>query len=81
MSRRHYAVRALQDTTPEAAAITTVSDLVTSDLPQDESGLRVQVDGWVRNIRKSSAVRFVDVSDGSTTLPMQAVVKKDQAKE
>jgi aspartyl/asparaginyl-tRNA synthetase len=34
------------------------------------------VNGWVRNVRKSSAVRFIDISDGSSMKPVQAVVDK-----
>ncbi|GAB0136186.1 hypothetical protein EsDP_00004498 [Epichloe bromicola] len=36
----------------------------------------VEVCGWVRSVRKSSGVRFVDVTDGSSMRPVQAVVDK-----
>ncbi|KAL7797347.1 hypothetical protein V8C37DRAFT_399953 [Trichoderma ceciliae] len=39
----------------------------------------VQVCGWVRSVRKSSSVRFVDITDGSSMRPMQAVVDKSLA--
>ncbi|EQL03788.1 Aminoacyl-tRNA synthetase, class II (D/K/N)-like protein [Ophiocordyceps sinensis CO18] len=39
----------------------------------------VEVCGWVRSVRKSSAVRFVDVTDGSSMRPVQAVVDKKQS--
>lgn len=41
----------------------------------------VEVCGWVRSVRKSSAVRFVDVTDGSSMRPVQAVVDKKQSTE
>lgn len=41
----------------------------------------VQVCGWVRSVRKSSSVRFVDITDGSSMRPMQAVVDKSLAAE
>ncbi|RDA91835.1 hypothetical protein CP533_3653 [Ophiocordyceps camponoti-saundersi (nom. inval.)] len=36
----------------------------------------VEVCGWVRSVRKSSGVRFVDITDGSSMRPLQAVVDK-----
>ncbi|KAK2590202.1 asparaginyl-tRNA synthetase [Conoideocrella luteorostrata] len=36
----------------------------------------VQVCGWVRSVRKSPGVRFVDITDGSSMRPVQAVVDK-----
>lgn len=77
LTSRHYSVRVLQGASP---VISTVSDLLSSK-PKEDEGLKVEVDGWVRNVRKSSAVRFVDVSDGSCSTPLQAVVKKELAKE
>ncbi|KAH6606090.1 asparaginyl-trna synthetase [Trichoderma cornu-damae] len=41
----------------------------------------VQVCGWVRSVRKSSSVRFVDITDGSSMRPLQAVVDKTLAAE
>ena len=77
LTSRNYSVRVLQGTSP---AITTVSDLLSSK-PEGDEGLKVEVNGWVRNIRKASAFRFVDVSDGSCSTPLQATVKKELAKE
>ena len=37
--------------------------------------------GWVRGVRKASAVRFVDITDGSSMRPLQAVVDKSKATE
>lgn len=74
---RCYSVRVLQD--PESP-ISTVSDLISSTA-KDDQGVQVQVDGWVRNVRKSSAVRFLDISDGSSSTPLQAVVKKELMQE
>ncbi|PFH55212.1 hypothetical protein XA68_10362 [Ophiocordyceps unilateralis] len=36
----------------------------------------VEVCGWVRSVRKSSGVWFVDITDGSSMRPLQAVVDK-----
>lgn len=41
----------------------------------------VEVSGWVRSVRKSSGVRFVDITDGSSMRPLQAVVDKRLAAE
>lgn len=59
--------------------IKTVADLKTwhpeTNVPD------VQVCGWVRSVRKSSGVRFVDITDGSSMRPVQAVVDKSLAVE
>lgn len=55
--------------------ITTVADLVATK--PDDSGIPVQVDAWVKNIRKSPAVRFLDIGDGSCSAPLQAVAPKE----
>ncbi|KAF4980467.1 hypothetical protein FZEAL_3531 [Fusarium zealandicum] len=39
----------------------------------------VEVSGWVRSVRKSSGVRFVDITDGSSMRPVQVVVEKNLA--
>ncbi|OAQ71584.1 asparaginyl-tRNA synthetase Slm5 [Purpureocillium lilacinum] len=71
--RRQYSVRIPADS-PSASSITTVADLrawhPTANVPD------VQVCGWVRSVRKSSGVRFVDVTDGSSMRPVQAVIDK-----
>ncbi|PNY28989.1 Asparagine-tRNA ligase [Tolypocladium capitatum] len=36
----------------------------------------VEVCGWVRSVRKSSGVRFIDITDGSSMRPVQVVVDK-----
>lgn len=76
--RRQYSVRIPADS-PSASSITTVADLrawhPTANVPD------VQVCGWVRSVRKSSGVRFVDVTDGSSMRPVQAVVDKKLSAE
>lgn len=42
---------------------------------------QIEVCGWVRSVRKSSGVRFVDLTDGSSMRPVQAVVAKGLATE
>ncbi|CAM1509122.1 Fc.00g028610.m01.CDS01 [Cosmosporella sp. VM-42] len=37
---------------------------------------QVEVSGWVRSVRKSSGVRFIDITDGSSMRPVQVVVDK-----
>ncbi|KAF7548871.1 hypothetical protein G7046_g8521 [Stylonectria norvegica] len=39
----------------------------------------VEVCGWVRSVRKSSGVRFIDITDGSSMRPVQVVVDKKLA--
>lgn len=41
----------------------------------------VEISGWVRSVRKASGTRFVDVTDGSSMRPLQAVVEKSIAGE
>jgi asparaginyl-tRNA synthetase len=41
----------------------------------------VEVCGWVRSVRKSSGVRFIDITDGSSMRPVQVVVDKNLATE
>lgn len=41
----------------------------------------VEVSGWVRSVRKSSNVRFIDITDGSSMRPVQVVVDKTLAAE
>lgn len=41
----------------------------------------VEVSGWVRSVRKSSGVRFVDITDGSSMRPVQAVIDKQLSSE
>lgn len=41
----------------------------------------VEVCGWVRSVRKSSGVRFIDITDGSSMRPAQVVVDKSLATE
>ncbi|EHK43862.1 hypothetical protein TRIATDRAFT_36653 [Trichoderma atroviride IMI 206040] len=72
--RRCYSVRVPSD---GAGDIRTVADLKEWQ-PQGRVS-DVQVCGWVRSVRKSSSVRFVDITDGSSMRPMQAVVDKSLA--
>lgn len=67
---RNYSVRVLGDGDPR---ITTISDLI-STKPGDGEGLPVQVDAWIKNTRKSPALRFLDIGDGSCSAPLQAVM-------
>lgn len=55
-----------------------------ADLKAWKPGYRVpdvEVSGWVRSVRKSAAVRFVDITDGSSMRPLQAVVEKKLSTE
>ncbi|POR31578.1 Asparagine--tRNA ligase [Tolypocladium paradoxum] len=71
LPRRRYSVRV-----PDEAysSIKSVADLRAwqpgTNVPD------VEVCGWVRSVRKSSGVRFVDITDGSSMRPVQAVVDK-----
>lgn len=49
--------------------------LTTSNVPD------IEVSGWVRSVRKSAGVRFVDITDGSSMRPVQAVIDKKLSSE
>ncbi|KAI6780764.1 Asparagine--tRNA ligase-like protein [Emericellopsis cladophorae] len=68
-SARSYSVRVSQEHGP--TSVSTVSDLLSIDRTLD-----VRVDGWIKNVRRSATVRFLDISDGSCRAPLQAVVDK-----
>lgn len=74
--QRAYSVRIPGDA---HAAVRTIADLKEFQSPQPVSD--VQVCGWVRSVRKSAGVRFVDVTDGSSMRPIQAVVEKTLSSE
>ncbi|KAM4064568.1 tRNA synthetases class II (D, K and n) domain-containing protein [Hirsutella rhossiliensis] len=73
---RRYSVRIPGESHP---SIKTVADLRAwspqANVPD------VEVCGWVRSVRKSSGVRFVDITDGSSMRPVQAVVDKKQSSD
>lgn len=80
--RRCYSVRVPGDGGGDGQGlgdIRTVADL--KDWQPGRHVSDVQVCGWVRSVRKSSSVRFVDITDGSSMRPMQAVVDKSLAAE
>ncbi|RDA82946.1 hypothetical protein CP532_1446 [Ophiocordyceps camponoti-leonardi (nom. inval.)] len=56
------------------SSIRTVADVKAWKPPIDVPD--VEVCGWVRSVRKSAGVRFVDITDGSSMRPLQAVVDK-----
>ncbi|KAF4334693.1 asparaginyl-tRNA synthetase [Fusarium beomiforme] len=74
LQRRPYAVKAPGDRQRD---IKTVAELKawgpSSHVPD------VEVCGWVRSVRKSSGVRFIDITDGSSMRPVQVVVDKNLA--
>lgn len=73
--RRAYSVRV-----PGDDGLRTVADLLRPWRPAAGDAVPdVEVCGWVRSVRKSSGVRFVDVTDGSSMRPLQAVVDKTLA--
>lgn len=80
--RRCYSVRVPGDGGGEGQCfrdIRTVADL--KEWQPERRVSDVQVCGWVRSVRKSSSVRFVDITDGSSMRPMQAVIDKSLAAE
>ncbi|KAH7322764.1 hypothetical protein B0I35DRAFT_350479 [Stachybotrys elegans] len=70
-ARRCYSVRVPGS---PSGSITTIADLK-SWKPGGEAQ-DVQVSGWVRSVRKTAAARFVDITDGSSMRPVQAVLDK-----
>lgn len=84
VARRCYSVRASAAasacaSTQPHTSIKTLADLKTWQPVVSDA--HVEVCGWVRSVRKSSGVRFVDVTDGSSMRPVQAVVDKSLASE
>ncbi|KAH7146378.1 hypothetical protein EDB81DRAFT_489527 [Dactylonectria macrodidyma] len=75
-SGRYYSVRVFGECERD---IKTVADLKAwspaAKVPD------VEVCGWVRSVRKSSGVRFIDITDGSSMRPVQVVVDKALATE
>ncbi|KAF7539975.1 hypothetical protein G7Z17_g12310 [Cylindrodendrum hubeiense] len=75
-ARRYYSVRVPGESQRD---IKTVADLKAwgpvARIPD------VEVCGWVRSVRKSSGVRFIDITDGSSMRPVQVVVDKTLAAE
>jgi asparaginyl-tRNA synthetase len=61
--------------------IKTVADLKALKTESQQPVSDVEVCGWVRSVRKSASVRFVDITDGSSMRPVQAVVDKALATE
>ncbi|KAL7928792.1 hypothetical protein V8C35DRAFT_223870 [Trichoderma chlorosporum] len=75
--RRSYSVRIPGDDGQGLRDIKTVADL--KEWQPGRLVSDVQLCGWVRSVRKSSGVRFVDITDGSSMRPVQAVVDKSLA--
>lgn len=75
-TRRAYSIRAQSD---QNQGVTTIADL--KSLKSGKEAQQVEVCGWVRSVRKSSQVRFVDIFDGSSMRPLQAVVSKELSAE
>ena len=76
--KRCYSARILGDQT-QGQGVKTVADL--KEFQSSKGVSDVEVCGWVRSVRKSAGVRFVDVTDGSSMSPVQAVVDKALASE
>jgi asparaginyl-tRNA synthetase len=45
------------------------------------SDQQIQVNGWIRSVRKQKRIAFVALGDGSTIDSIQAVLKPEQAAE
>ncbi|UKZ76243.1 hypothetical protein TrVFT333_003941 [Trichoderma virens FT-333] len=75
--RRSYSVRIPGDDGQGLRDVKTVADL--KEWQPGRLVSDVQLCGWVRSVRKSSSVRFVDITDGSSMRPVQAVVDKSLA--
>lgn len=76
--KRFYSARILGDRL-QNQSVKTVADL--KEFRSSKGVSDVEVCGWVRSVRKSAGVRFVDVTDGSSMRPIQAVVDKSLASE
>lgn len=52
---------------------------VTESSGDHDTSQLVTVHGWVRSVRRMKNVSFVHVTDGSTTMPLQAVLTGEQS--
>ncbi|KAF7198073.1 Asparagine--tRNA ligase, mitochondrial [Pseudocercospora fuligena] len=68
-SRRHFT------TSRALLRQATIADVLRSNAQQDD----IEVNGWVRSVRKQKRTAFIHLGDGSTTEPLQAVLKPEQA--
>ncbi|KAM3483999.1 hypothetical protein MY8738_002609 [Beauveria namnaoensis] len=75
-TQRPYSVSIQQDS---HTRVKTIADLKEFRSTQHVSD--VTICGWVRSVRKSASVRFIDVTDGSSMRPIQAVVDKSLASD
>ncbi|KFA76167.1 hypothetical protein S40288_04138 [Stachybotrys chartarum IBT 40288] len=75
-TRRTYSIRAQSG---RNQGVTTIADL--KSWKSGKEAQQVEVCGWVRSVRKSSQVRFVDIFDGSSMRPLQAVITKELSAE
>ena len=73
-ARRCYSVRIPNQPQTHIKTIADLKAWLTSGLTPN-----VEVSGWVRSVRKASAVRFIDIADGSSMRPLQVVVDKNLA--
>ncbi|KAH6896853.1 hypothetical protein B0T10DRAFT_166161 [Thelonectria olida] len=76
--RRSYSVRVSGECQRD---IRTVADLKAWTPDSRSPAPDVEVCGWVRSVRKSSNVRFIDITDGSSMRPVQVVVDKSLASD
>ncbi|KAM3561685.1 hypothetical protein ARSEF4850_003107 [Beauveria asiatica] len=75
-TQRPYSVSVQQDSHARVKTIAHLKEFQSTRHVSD-----VTICGWVRSVRKSASVRFVDVTDGSSMRPIQAVVDKSLASE
>lgn len=52
---------------------------VTKTNSDDNASSVVTIHGWIRSVRRMKNVSFAHVADGSTTIPLQAVLTKEQS--
>lgn len=54
-------------------------DIGVAKSSSDRASQVVTVHGWIRSVRRMKNVSFVHVADGSTTMPLQAVLTGEQS--
>ena len=72
----HSAARKSSDALPRTVASLLYPD---GQPPSETAGGIVTIHGWIRSIRRMGKVCFAHISDGSSSMPLQAVLTKPQA--
>ena len=56
-----------------------INTILNCSIPEDTSNRNIELQGWVRTLRRSKEVCFIELNDGSCMASLQLVVGKDLA--